>query len=80
MADEVKIFRIKGKFQMGNVMQPFTKEIRALKKEHAIEIVMSDLGSKHKVKRRKIKIDEVKEISKEEVQDQFLKSFIEIFG
>jgi large subunit ribosomal protein LX len=61
----VKVFRVKGKFLMGDKMQPFTKEYRAISKERVIERVYSDFGSKHKVKRNKIKINEVEEIEVE---------------
>jgi large subunit ribosomal protein LX len=55
-------FRIKGKFMMGERMQPFTKEIAALNQKNAIEKIYCDLGSKHRVKRNKIIIEEIKEI------------------
>ena len=46
---------------MGNKYQKFSKEIVALKKEDALELVYSDLGSKHKVKRTQIKIEKIEE-------------------
>ncbi len=56
-----KLFKITGKFFMGNKYQKFSKEIVALKKEDALELVYSDLGSKHKVKRTQIKIEKIEE-------------------
>ncbi len=56
-----KLFRISGKFLMGDKYQKFEKEVVALKKEHALELVYSDLGSKHKVKRTQIKIEKIEE-------------------
>ena len=59
---EVKTFRIEGKFRMGDRLQKFCKEIKAIKKEHAIEYIYSVLGSRHKVKRYHIKIEKVEEV------------------
>jgi large subunit ribosomal protein LX len=63
---EVKVYRIKGRFLMGERMQTFTKEYRAISERNAIEKAYSDFGSKHKVKRNRIKIEEVKETAPEE--------------
>ncbi len=57
-----KVFAVKGSFQMGDRMQPFTKECSALNEKAAVEFVYSDLGSKHKTPRSKIRIIEVKEV------------------
>ncbi|MFQ5887247.1 MAG: 50S ribosomal protein L18Ae [Candidatus Hydrothermarchaeales archaeon] len=75
---ETKVFRITGKFRMGEDMQPFTKEFQAASKENVIEKIYADLGSKHKVKRGKIKIEEVKEIKPEEAEDQVIKAMSEV--
>ncbi len=54
------LYEIKGKFLMGEKMQPFVKECNAASEEHALEYVYSEFGSKHKTPRNKIKIDEIK--------------------
>ena len=54
------LYEIKGKFLMGEKMQPFVKECNAAKESHAIEQVYSEFGSKHKTPRNKIKIEEIK--------------------
>ncbi|RLF16990.1 MAG: 50S ribosomal protein LX [Thermoprotei archaeon] len=64
---EVKIFRIRGKMLIGDSWQKFSLEVRALRKEHALEKVYSNLGSRHKLKRAHIKIEKIEEISPEEV-------------
>jgi len=68
---EVKIYRISGKMLISHdrlpTWQKFSIEVRALKPEEAIEKVLSELGSRHKLRRRHIRIEEVKEISLEEV-------------
>lgn len=56
---EVKIYRVKGTFKMGERMQRFSKEYPALSEKNAIERAYSDFGSRYKVKRNKIKIDKV---------------------
>jgi len=58
----IKKFMIKGKFRMGESMQPFEKFIMGDNEEHAKEFVYSDLGSKHKTPRNKIKIDNIEEV------------------
>ncbi len=70
---EVKIFRVKGRMLLSHDRFPewrnFTIYVRALKPEHALERVYSELGSRHKLRRRHIKIEEVKEVPLEEVED-----------
>lgn len=63
---EVKLFRVSGKITKPNFKTNFSKEIRALKPEDAVEEVLKILGSKHKVKRFYIKVESVDEISSEE--------------
>ena len=70
----VTVFRIKGAYRAKNKNIPFTKEVNALKEAHAIENVLSLIGSKHKVPRKFIKITEIKEIQDEEITDPVLKS------
>lgn len=70
---ETKIFRISGKFRMGEKLQIFTKEFRAVSEKSVIEKLYTDLGSKHKVKRNRISIDEMKEIKPEEAENFYVK-------
>lgn len=77
MSKEVKIYRISGFMLIGHDRYPqwvkFTKEIRALKLEHALEKLYSELGSKHKLKRANIKVIDVAEIAPEEAKDKFIR-------
>jgi len=66
---KTKIFRIQGKFMMGNSLKPFTKELKATNEEEIKERIYSEFGSKHHIKRNKIKIEDIAEISADEVQD-----------
>ena len=73
----MKAFRVKGTFQMGDRWQDFTKEVVDKDAEAVKEQVYSRLGSKHRVKRSKIQILDVKEISLEEVSDPMTKYLLE---
>ena len=53
-----KVYKITGKFLMGERWRPFTKEVIAKTKENAKEILLSDVGSKHRVKRRNIEFSQ----------------------
>ena len=58
----VKIFRIEGVIFKPNNAMFFSKEIRAVKREEALEKVYADLGSQHRVKRVHVKVASIKEI------------------
>ncbi|MEW5936359.1 MAG: 50S ribosomal protein L18Ae [Candidatus Thermoplasmatota archaeon] len=64
----MKAFRVCGTFLMKPEWQRFAKEVAADDKEDAMEIALSDIGSRHRVKRRDIKIEEVVEIPFEEIE------------
>ncbi|HID80155.1 MAG TPA: 50S ribosomal protein L18a [Ignisphaera sp.] len=74
---EIKVFRIYGYMLIGHDSVPewrkFVKEIRALKLEHALEKLYSELGSKHKVKRAHIKILKVEEIPPDQAIDRYVR-------
>ncbi|MEM1689221.1 MAG: 50S ribosomal protein L18Ae [Candidatus Hadarchaeales archaeon] len=68
-----RIFRIEGSFKQGLWKQKFRKEIIGFSERQVLEKVLSDIGSKHGVKRCMIKIEKIEEISPEEVRDQRIK-------
>ncbi len=72
---EIKTFRIKGMFKMGEKMQPFVWECRAISKEKATEKMFSEFGSKHKTKRSAIKILSMEEIKPEEAESEEIRFF-----
>ncbi|ADL57805.1 MULTISPECIES: 50S ribosomal protein L18Ae [Methanothermobacter] len=74
---KTKIFRVKGKFQMGDKLQPFTKELKAIKEEEIYERLYSEFGSKHRVPRSKVMIEEIEEISPEEVEDPVVRALVQ---
>ncbi len=81
---EVKIFKVEGYMLISHdrypTWQKFSKEVRALTKEQAIEHVYSVLGSNHKLRRKHIKIASVKEISLDEVKDRRIATLSMIEG
>ena len=62
---------------MGKIWQPFSKEVIGNDENGAREWIYSVLGSRHRVKRRMIKIEEMKEISKDEIEDPVIKYMVE---
>jgi large subunit ribosomal protein LX len=73
---KTKIFRITGKFMMGDNYQPFTKELKAIKEEDIYEKIYSEFGSKHHLNRNQINIETIDEISAEEVEDPIIKAMV----
>ena len=57
----VRKFKVKGRFLMGKRMQPFTMDVSSINEDQAREKVLSDLGSRHRVKRNKVFIESIEE-------------------
>ena len=72
MSSEIKIFRIQGTYIKNHKKYLFRKEIRALKKEEALEKALTQISSIGLL-RRQIKIEKIKEISPEECQDYLIR-------
>ncbi|MFQ5919758.1 MAG: 50S ribosomal protein L18Ae [Thermoplasmata archaeon] len=64
----MKAFRIRGAFRMGRNRQSFSQEVAAETQEEAVHRVYSELGSKHRAKRRDIAILDVAEVPRGEVE------------
>lgn len=62
---------------MGEIWQPFCKEIIGNDEDEAKEKIYSILGSRHKVKRKMIKIESIQEIQKNEITDPVIKYTVE---
>ena len=73
---EIKIFRIIGNYKKNHKKYLFRKEIRALKKEDALEKVFSQITSIG-ILRRQITIQEVEQITLEESQDYLIRELSE---
>lgn len=66
----MKAFRATGSFKTGKfTWQKYSIEVAAIDEAGAAEKVMSDLGSRHKLKRTEIKIDELKVLKADEIQN-----------
>jgi len=65
---EVKVYRVAGRITKPNFQTKFQKEIRAVKPEQAVEEILKILGSKHKVKRFYIKVQNVEEVADEQAE------------
>lgn len=72
-----KVYRITGKFMMGEEWRTFTKEVIAKTKENAKEILLSDMGSKHRVKRRSIELKNIEEITVDQIENPVIKYLVE---
>lgn len=68
-----KIWRATGEYKKERRTYKFAVEMLALKIEHVREHIYSDLGSKHRVKRRQIAFTEVTEIKPKDVTDADLR-------
>jgi large subunit ribosomal protein LX len=62
---EVKKFKITGEIKKGQTRIPFAVEINALKQEHAIQRLYTDMGSRHRARRFEISIKTVQEVKTE---------------
>ena len=79
MPGEVKVFRVKGVMRLREgELRPFKIEVTALSPEHAVEKIYSELGSRHKVSRKHIRIEKVEEIKLEEVESEHIKALLSI--
>ena len=69
----MKAFRVAGSYADPRTRQPFSIEVSAENEEAVREKVLSILGSKHRLKRRKIDIAEITELSPDQVTNQVVK-------
>ncbi len=58
---KVRTFRITGEIKKPAAIIRFSKELKGLKQEEALERLYAELGSRHKAKRFDIKITTIKE-------------------
>jgi len=73
----MKVFLISGRFKMGERTQPFSKEVLCKNKIEGRERLLSELGSKHKVQRRFIKIDNMEEVPPDQVKSLIISQQLE---
>jgi large subunit ribosomal protein LX len=58
--------------------QKFVKYIRALNEKQALEKIYSDFGSKNKIKRYNIRIEEIREVKPEEINDKTTRDLVKL--
>jgi len=58
---EVKRFRITGEIKKGISKIPFSVEFNALKKEHALQRLYAEMGSRHRARQFEIRIKDIQE-------------------
>ena len=71
---KTKIFKVQGKFMMGQGLKHFTKELKAISEDDIREKIYSEFGSKHRIGRNKIFIEDIQQISLEESTDPIIKA------
>ncbi len=74
----MRAFKASGSFRMNKKdWQQFNIEVAAEDEEDVVHRVYSILGSRHRLKRRDINIQEVKELEKEDIEDQVVEYITE---
>ncbi|MHA1951936.1 MAG: 50S ribosomal protein L18Ae [Candidatus Thorarchaeota archaeon] len=71
-----KIWRASGAYRKNKRNFTFSRELLAEKESHVREKILSELGSRHRVKRRDITVEEILEIKPEEVQNLDLRKML----
>ncbi len=61
LSSQVKTFIIKGELRKKGESHAFKKELRAVKREDAVQQLYADMGSRHKAKKFEVNIIEVTE-------------------
>ena len=74
----MKAFKVTGTFAMGRKKQNFSKEIISNDKKGATEAILSELGSKHKVKRYQINIAEIVELKPDDITDSIIRHRLDV--
>ncbi len=74
----MKAFRISGRFRMGRMWQPFSKELAAADEPAAREKLLSIVGSQHGVPRKYIVIAAVEAVPADKVEDHAVKYTLEV--
>lgn len=66
----MKAFRIEGKMELSKrTWQRFSKDAAAENEDKATEKIFCELGSKHGLSRKNIRIRSIREISRDEITD-----------
>ncbi len=72
---DVKVYRITGRMLISHDKLPewriFRLELRGTKLEDVIEKVYSELGSRHKLRRKHIKIEKIEEVPRDKAISKY---------
>ncbi len=71
-----KIWRASGAYTKMKRKFTFSRELLGEKESHVREKILSELGSRHRVKRREITLEEIIEIKPEEVKNMDLRKLL----
>ena len=72
---DMRAYRVKGEFMMGKRWQPFSKEFVAQDERQCVELASSIIGSKHRVKRKFIKIAGIEQVKNlDELKDPVVRA------
>ncbi|MEM4884173.1 MAG: 50S ribosomal protein L18Ae [Saccharolobus sp.] len=79
---EIKFYLVRGTALFGESHYPerrkFAKIVRALNEKQAAEYIYSFFGSKNKIKRHNIKIEEIREIKEDEIPDKRIRDLAKL--
>ncbi|MCQ5375720.1 MAG: 50S ribosomal protein L18Ae, partial [Methanomassiliicoccales archaeon] len=75
--DDMRAFRVEGTYKINpKRRQKFSIEIAANDENDAIHRILSNLGSRHKVPRKQIQLNEIKEINNEEITNPVVRYLV----
>jgi large subunit ribosomal protein LX len=69
----MKAYKVSGSFLMKDRWQNFTKEVAAENPAQAKEVILSDLGSKHRVTRKFVKVEKIVELTPDQLENPVVK-------
>ncbi|MGQ4911005.1 MAG: 50S ribosomal protein L18Ae [Candidatus Thorarchaeota archaeon] len=72
----MKVWRAEGEYVKRKKVLAFSKELLGESESRVRERLLSELGSRHRVKRKDIQITEIKEIKPEEVRSLELRKIL----
>jgi large subunit ribosomal protein LX len=73
----MRAFRVEGTYKINpKRRQKFSIEIAANDENDAIHRILSNLGSRHKVPRKQIQLNEIKEINNEEITNPVVRYLV----
>lgn len=75
MVNSIQYFNVEGTIIINKEKIQFSKAVRAVSEQEAERMILLHYGSKHKVKRQLIKINSVKAIKADQVDDPIGREF-----